>query len=400
MEDKQALVQWLLEEGGPAIRYRTATELMHTPPSDVTDLIEDLVTYSMVQTWVDRLKPVTPGSLTNLHGSHPDAFENVCAKLYELGIRRRMVPAYDAGLAPYRRYAAHGVQGFGELSLMAPLNLAGYGDDEAIQTYFAQRLDGMYALAQSGTYDITIDHDTFGDCPATVRKRPLINPEFYDQLPFIWDIYALAHYPASSAGDETARRIETVIAYILHPDYQALDDGYGYMRAGPRRYFSIGWSVHLPGYDGFDFDGPTAAGTFVQRLELMAHFPIAVRSAWFRHSLDHLENFRTDDGTYRFPAAYLREQSSGYWVTGAYMRLEENRRRRIALTLDSTFRMCKIKRLMERHDGQTASDCVDQNAEVRRQALRRGRSGIPEDTLLKMVHYFIDQARRLPQFVM
>jgi hypothetical protein len=348
MPGKIELAQWLLKNGGAALRYRTATELMYATPANVADLAAELARYSMVQTWVDRLKPPEPGRLTNLHGAHPDAFENVCAKLCELGIRPGMVPAYDARLEAYRRYAANGDGGFGAICLMAPLNLAGYGDDEPIQAYLADRLDTMYALAQSGTYDIYIDHDTFGDCPAAFRKRPLLNPEFNGRLPGIWDVYALAHYPAALAGDETARRIEAVIAYLLHPDYQALVDGYGYMRTGPSRYYSIGWSIHLPGYDGFDFDGPTAAGTFVQRIELMAHFPIAVQSAWFEHSLDHLESFRTDEGTYRFPAAYLREQSSGYWVTGAYMRLEDRRRRRVALTLDSTFRMCKIKCLSRR----------------------------------------------------
>ena len=86
----------------------------------------------------------------------------------------------------------------------------------------------------------------------------------------------------------------------------------------------------------------------VQPLELMAHFPTATRHAWFGNSLSHLESFRQDDGTYRFPARYLKEASGGYWVSGAYMRLEQNRRRRDSLTLESTFRMCKIKQLADR----------------------------------------------------
>ena len=56
---------------------------------------------------------------------------------------------------------------------------------------------------------------------------------------------------------------------------------------------------------------------------------------------------RTPRGTYHFPARYLREQPSGYWVQGAYMRLQENRRARLSLELESTFRMLKIKRLCE-----------------------------------------------------
>jgi len=68
---------------------------------------------------------------------------------------------------------------------------------------------------------------------------------------------------------ETARQIEAVIAYILNPGYQALHEGYGYMRTGPRRYWSTGWSVHLPGYNGLVFERTFHAYQFVQRLELM-----------------------------------------------------------------------------------------------------------------------------------
>jgi hypothetical protein len=118
------------------------------------------------------------------------------------------------------------------------------------------------------------------------------------------------------------------------------------MRVGKRRYHSMGWSVHLPGYGEPGSTFPEYM--YVQRLELMAHFAVARRSIWFQDCLRHLSGFQTDRGTYHLPAGYLRESSSGYWVTGAYMRLEENRRVRQSLDLDSTFRMCVIENLAQR----------------------------------------------------
>jgi len=203
----------------------------------------------------------------------------------------------------------------------------------------------MYGRARSGDYDIYIDQDAFGDFPSAFRKRPLVNPEFYDRLPSIWDIYALAHWPEALANDENVHKIDAIIAYILHPDYQALEEGYGVMRAGARRYYSIGWSIHLPGYDGLEFNRSIHESMLVQRLELMAHFRVARQSQWFQDCMQHLEGFQTDQGTYRLPGRYLREGASGYWVTGAYMRLEENRRARRSLELDSTFRMLKLESL-------------------------------------------------------
>ncbi len=171
----------------------------------------------------------------------------------------------------------------------------------------------------------------------------------------IWDIYALAHWPEALTNDDTQRQIDEIIAYILHPDYQALQEGYGVMRAGKRRYYSIGWSIHLPGYNGFESSRSIHPKMFVQRLELMAHFDVAQQSKWFHDCMRHLDGFQTEQGTHRFPRRYLSEGTSGYWVTGAYMRLEENRRVRRSLELDSTFRMLKIEKLMQEREQETLS---------------------------------------------
>jgi hypothetical protein len=345
--DHAQAIQWLLENGGPAIRYRTATELMNeasvtSAGIDLDQLTIDLLQSAMVRQWLDRIG--LPGGLTSLHGSRPSAFENVCAKLCELGLRAGMLQEFDDKMQPFRRHLAGWNERWGQPLLASCLNWAGY-DDEAVLACLTERLEAMVRLAHLGDYDIYVDQDTFGDFPSAFRKMPLVNPEFYGRLPSIWDIYALAHWPEALKNDETQRQIGAVISYILHPGYQALQEGYGVMRSGKQRYYSMGWSIHLPGYTGFEFSRSIHEYMFVQRLELMAHFDAARQSAWFQDCVQHLEGFQTDQGTYRFPGRYLREGSSGYWVTGAYMRLEENRRVRRSLDLDSTFRMGLIAKL-------------------------------------------------------
>jgi hypothetical protein len=347
--DDSTLIQWLFENGGPAIRYRTATELMDASADpDLDALAADLTSSSMVRQWLDRIDQ--PGGMTSLHASDPAAFENVCAKLCELGLRAGMLAELDNMMLPFRRHLANWNETWSPVLLASCLNWFGY-DDEAVLGCLSERLEAMYRLARSGDYDIYVDQDTFGDFPSAFRKRPLVNPDFYDSLPSIWDIYALAHWPQALGTDQTQPKIEAIIAYILHPDYQALEEGYGVMRAGKRRYYSMGWSVHLPGYglpyqaDGPELDRPVHEAMYVQRLELMAHFSVARQSQWFQDNIRHLQTRRTKEGPYRFPASYLREGSSGYWVLGAYTRLEENRRMRRSLDLDSTFRMCVIESL-------------------------------------------------------
>ncbi|MGC9349402.1 MAG: hypothetical protein ACP5JG_14785, partial [Anaerolineae bacterium] len=292
------------------------------------------------------------------------AFENAAAKLRDLGLHAGMTPL-DARLAPFLAWLADQVavmetsdeelpgtfRRFEAVLVTARLvAIMGYAPP-AVSRCLSARLDTLYELAETGNHDIYIDQDTFGDYPNnSFRKKPLVDPQLNGQLPSIHDIYALAYAPTDMLNTANRDKIDAVINYVMHPDYQALRDGYGVMRAGPRRYYAIGWSVHLPGYDG-DFElERTPTATLVQRLELMAHFPTARRHRWFGEALAHLETFREevagDITVYRFPPSYLRESAGGYWVTGAYMRLEDNRRRPIALTLDSTFRMAYLQHLL------------------------------------------------------
>ncbi len=74
----------------------------------------------------------------------------------------------------------------------------------------------------------------------------------------------------------------------------------------------------------------------------MGQFPVARNHPWFVDSLNHLHGFQTESGTYLFPRSYLQEKTSGYWIAGARMGLGENRRKGLALELESTFWMAKL----------------------------------------------------------
>ena len=340
MDEKQLKI-WLMGNGGPAIRYRTATELMNdVTDADIRTLKTTLINSPMTELWLARIGQ--PGGLFSFHGSQPEAFENGCIKLSEMGIRAG-TPSFDEKTAPFRNDFAERSY-TGKFIVAGALARAGYGDEPAVYDFLLNRLETLYKMARTKNYDIYVDQDMFSDFPSAFRKRPLLNPDYNGMLPSIYDMLALAYWPPSLKDAEIQNQIDTIVAYVLHPAYQAFDDGYGVMRDCPRRYYSIGWSVHLPGYGGFDSIPDGRARYFVQRVDMMARFPHAHNYPWFRESLAHLEGFRHTDGTYRFPGRYLRELQQGYWVTGAYTRLEENRRMRTSLTIESTFHMLSILR--------------------------------------------------------
>jgi hypothetical protein len=351
------IIDWLLENGGPTIRYRVATELLDDLSSvDLNGLVAALLESSLVNRWLERLIPET--GRDQLHGSKPTAYENAMGKLTQLGCRSCM-PPFDERVRPFRDWLVQTMEDvrgwswmpFQRMIVGGFLAAAGYHGDQAVMQEMAHRLDVLYQFARQKDYDIYVDRNVYSGIPAGFRNKPLVDPALYpggeERFPSIYDIHALAHFP----GDGVAQReIDAVIDYVLHPDYQAFPEGYGIMKAGKRKYHAIGWSVHLPGYFGFDDLSDWSARRLVQRVVLMAHFSTARAHRWFQESLSHLETCRTERGTYVFPRPYLREGRSGYWVTGAYMGLEENRRSQQAIELESTFWMLKIKKLLETGD--------------------------------------------------
>jgi hypothetical protein len=378
MDDRE-LSRWVFDNGGPAIRYRTATELLSDSSIDVGKLAGKLIESPLVTEWLERLgPPLQPEALRNLresvrrhlmmdqiHSSRNTAYENVMGKLVQLGCRAGM-PAFDAKTAPWRSWledaterAAEPPFGLFRQRIVASfLMMAGYHDEAAVSRHVRGLLETVADLARQRDYDIYIDQDTYPGYPKSFRPKPLINPELYPdgemRLPSIHDINAFAHLPEDGRDAATQEKIDTVVAYILDDRFQRLPPGYGVIYQGQRRFYAAGWGVKLPGYFGFgaadvgaaDFD----ASQFVQRLELMAHFPTARGDRWLTESLAHLEGFRTGRGTYLFPAPFLQEKKQAYWVTGGYMGFEEGKRSAKARELESTFWMLKIRKLAEQGD--------------------------------------------------
>ena len=354
-QSKNTLSQWLLENGGPSGRYQTATDLMDGRAAvDLAALAHDLFESPQVSRWLGHLKTVRA-----IHGSRNWELENPVGKLLDLGLKAGMIPAFDQAMRPYREYFAAnqgtGTGGVDRLSgaiIASCLARAGYHQDEGLRGFLLERLDEMYKATRARSYAIYDDPKAWPDMPAVYRKRYRVIAQRFApngnlRLPYIHDIYALSAFPEALRTSEVDRKIRSVVGYVLTDEYQSFTPSYGFLRNernGRGRYIVAGWAVALPGYRGFEF-GNHGAAYFVQRMELMTHFPVARKSAWFARSLRHLEGFQTPRGTFLFPRSYLVEKPVGYWVTGAHMGIEEDRRSIRALEIESTFRLLRIRRV-------------------------------------------------------
>jgi hypothetical protein len=346
MVSSEAL-EWLLANAGPSIRFQVVVDLLQEQDvGKVSSVLADLLTSPLVAKWIERL---TDGfQMKQLHSSKPAAFENTMGKLGELGLRAGLQP-FDGKTLPFRAWLTdtaedeieHPFHVFLRTLVASFLSFTGYSDTEPVHNVLSERLESTYSFARNPDFT-----------QVYVGKRGndgLVNPRLYPNqqfvLPWIHDIRGFASSNQILSDTHLRQRAEAVISLVLRPEYQELQPGYGLVKYKDRGYKS-GWSVHLPGYSSEPSDA--SMSKILLTLLILAPFKAARKSEWFKRMIDRLETCSTEHGTYRFPREWLPEKREGYWVNGTYMALEENRRRPSAIEVESTFRMFRIRHLMEK----------------------------------------------------
>jgi hypothetical protein len=331
---------FLLTQGGPVLRWLTATELIPGDPRiDREALFSDLVTCTEVRRWLELL-----GS-GPVHHSKDSSAENALAKLSEYGLRAGMTRLDERALP----YCAVGQEEryHNEALIIVPfLVRAGYATEPRVASWMAQRIEVLYKQACSKNYGFYMNESERHSLPPAQKTVHGKLKLYYQQrfnnhwgvmgLPTCYDLYSLAYLPKED--QLTRQKVEAIVAYLLHPAFQDTPGGYI-------------WNSHL--------HRPYAAGRvflaclpqknerekLVLFLEMMAQFECGKSSDWFRQGMAQLETFRTECGTYRFPREYLNEKSSYYLYAGMHMSLGEFPRNDRALELESTFRMARLKKL-------------------------------------------------------
>jgi hypothetical protein len=365
----EEMYSWLMENGGPVIKYRTAAELMTGKKPDMFELEADLLKSPLVRTWLDYLVPAyfidhkaesqreKSFALNEIHGSKPALYENIMGRLTDFGIKKGIIE-FDKRTQPFRAWLKENTSQppeyllemfmWGELA--AFLARAGYEEEPVARGILQKRLDTVYSFVCKGSYEVYVDPARYRAMPASFRRRPLVNPELNMRgdfkLPLIYDIVGWAQYLPEHGTEEENRKIDTIISYIFNESYQKLDHGYGVVTDDAGHYWSMGWSVHLPGFMSNE-KTPFDHQSIVQLIDLLINFRAARRQAWFKETLAKLEDCQTGDGTYIFPREYLQDRPMGYWISGVRMGLEENRRLNKAIEVESTFWMAKFHKALK-----------------------------------------------------
>ncbi len=358
------LINWLLENGGPIIRYKTVTELATDQTNfDVKKLRSDLLKSEIVQKWL-QLKPESRLSgIYALHHSKSSVCENLMNKLIQLGL--------NSTFKSYDKFAQESLEILRTLMnkqniffkqffislILSFLCRSGYENEELVRQALDRRFDTLKDFIHLKNLDIYVDPAEFPRLPK-IRRHDIVNPDLYSdgksRFPFIHDIWAFSGILKSKLYQDKTELIENIIKRILTKEYQNLKKGYGIVVESPTKAYGMGWSVHMPFFQNptqLDFSatslkiiGKSTPSHLLQRLYLMSNFPSTRKNNWFITCIKRLESYKTEKGTYLLPKSCLTERLSGYWVMGAYMGLGENRRKKNWSEIESTFWMLKIQK--------------------------------------------------------
>lgn len=347
------LAQWLLQNAGPCIRFRTLVEILQEQDVGlVSRALQEMLESPEVVEWTGRLIPQF--DINSIHSGNPDAFENVIGKLVQLGFRAGLQP-FDNKTLPFRIWLSENVEVYPETPhavflrtiIAAFLAFAGYGSISPVMAQMTKRLQTLYRFARDSDFSrVFVDKSKISGLPKGSESHNLVNPELYkDQqfmLPWVHDIRGLSSCVDILSNQSYASKVDKIIEMILTIEYQTLPSSYGLAKYG-ERYYVLGWAAHLPGYSTKP-EGRSFAELLLT-LEVMGKFSVARKSPWFANSLEYLESFRTEYDTYVFPRSWLPEKQTGYWVGGLRMGYDDRSSYPKAIECESTFRMLKIKQI-------------------------------------------------------
>ena len=339
-------IEILLAEASAPIRWRVERELLgRKKPETVTK--QELSVWPQV---VKNLDLLTGDCRFNwLHSSFDYAFENICGELHDLGIRREIVPL-DKRLKPYFKQLemikkSDGTFGGFIASLISGSStLLGYGNQSFVREHVEERLDNLVVFSKK------FDPATFyvsdpTDMPGVWKgKNQMVNPELYDTrrgiaAPMIHDLNSWIGLTDVSSK----RKAEKMVALILSSDYQErIKPGFGTIKAAPRRYYAMGWSVHVPGWKLNPRYEQMAV--LMRYMEVFARFKSARTHPWFKRCAAWLDSFTGDDGLCWIPRESLKGSSPSYWVAGGRIALESKPRTYRKRVLEATFRLELIKK--------------------------------------------------------
>ncbi len=347
---------WLLENAGIPIRYILTGDRKY---------LKRFLQNGEVSDWLLQLSErAKDNTIGEIHGSHDYRMENILGKCWILGLSKS-IDVFAENMAFIQKFLNEHIQtspskelSFGKLYhyrdyekvLSCFLPLLGYFADDAVKHIARQRIGLLYPFTKQKRYDIYID----GAQLKGIKKewQPfVINPDLYADghiiLPDMHDLLLFAGmYQYLTAAEQ--QQIETIVAWFFDDNYQNIIRRYGYFYVPEGNYHAkaIIFKLHLTDFQNAAFDkGDLSPLLF--NLFVLSHFETARSSEWFRLALTYLNQFKNENGRYRFPSHFITEKKDAFVIFGGHMNVGEAKRNNLYHEVISTYWMERIMQKSE-----------------------------------------------------
>lgn len=358
-------IKWLAENGGPAIKLGMMHEgMVDRNKYDAGGLVNELLQIEKVGTaltYFDGYKEYRTVPLRKLANDIHDCYENCYERfmpfLIGLGFRAG-ISALDEKIDIMRqvyRYIISSDGGGGEIIVTYMLK-AGYYDEDML-FYLNLMLDKLYNTAKQQCFDIYETDPSkirWAKLPKNWKNGPIAKDiHVHDvvasplPLPTIYHINYMANIYKHISDSTVREKIDTVIKYVMHPEYQKFKGIYGASWFYGRAYYAPSPGISLPLYTDNRIEG------YKDTLEMMSNFPAATDTGWFCSCIKLLEQYRTERGTYIFPdeclySIFAKPANPGviydtYISKEALSGIKRNLRRAFVNELCSTYYMELLK---------------------------------------------------------
>lgn len=343
-------IQFLLDNAGPVIRYRTLKELCNDADNNsIMEAFQEVVAFSETQKRLERLKNQ---NIFAVHGGTYDIFETSLPMVVDFGVTcssgvldkyfkvSDIIHAYNTEIDDYMQKV------YTKTYIYPHFLKAGFRNPELID-FCINRINYVYSFIKDFNYEIYDYSPKPKRLSPSFQKAKRLKNSLYDSkthdfsLPQIYDALAMASIYREMDTD-VKLRIEAIANYIVTDEYnQTVEFNYGILKVNGR-YKAVGWDCLVPNFAVITDNSLYSIS--LQRMEIFSQIYSMVNNTWFRRNLDFLEGFLTTNGTYIFPEEYLKENNH-HWLLGNHMGLGENRKKQEKwCELESTFWMLKIKK--------------------------------------------------------
>lgn len=334
-------MEYLLDNANAIIQYRLITEVQGEEDTErIAALKAEVISSERYSKLVQCLR-----ERKEYHGATLYAVENSLNMLIDMGVYyKKGFDEFDEVLEQISEEAKNkpidNSHVLGHLShiVLVPFLLRAGMRDKWLMDFILDRLSIIHEFVSKKQYDIYEDISKYRGMPEAFKNRPVIKEELYKNgkicFPLEHDIYGFAAI-YQEAGLGIKGQIDDVIKYIMDECFAMIEDGYGILHKNSN-YWAMGWDPKPT-----DLNKSYKYNPLLLKMELLANFPDAVGSKWFKSAMDKLNQYADENGVYHFPKELLTEKDS-CWILGNHMSVGENRRKRNALELEGTFRMMLI----------------------------------------------------------